>query len=248
MPCIYGTSPIKRKNRVINGFLALTVEFCIFAAAMQHLPDIMFKGLLIGVLISAPMGPIGVLVIQRTLNKGRLPAFYTGLGASLSDMIYCLLTVLGLSFVTDFIESNQQPLQIAGSVVLLAYAAYLFIHNPARQLTTPSVQSNTYWRDFATGFLFTFANPLILFFIIGLFARFSFLAPELKTYHYMAGYMSIAGGAIMWWFTVTFFVNKVRHHFNVRSMWIINRVIASILLVMSLVGLIMGIIAILDRY
>lgn len=211
---------------------------------MEHLPGIMFSGLLVGIFISAPMGPIGVLVIQRTLNKGRLPALFTGLGAALSDMIYCLLTGLGLSFVTDFIENNQDGLQIAGSVMLMAYATYLFLHNPSRQLQAPTVQANTYWRDFATGFLFTFANPLILFFIIGLFARFNFLAPEFRAYHYVAGYLCIAIGAVMWWFGVTYFVDKVRGHFNVRSMWIINRVIATILLIMSLVGLITGIIGV----
>lgn len=215
---------------------------------MEHLATIMFSGFLVGVFISAPMGPIGVLVIQRTLNKGRLPAFFTGIGAALSDMIYCLLTGLGLAFVTDFIERNQELLQIAGSVILMCYCFYLFMHNPSRQLTAPAEQSNTYWRDFATGFLFTFANPLILFFIIGLFARFNFLAPEFTAYHYVAGYMSIAGGAVLWWFGVTYFVNKVRGHFNVRSMWIINRVIASILLVMSLIGLITGIIGIRNVY
>ena len=76
---------------------------------------------------------------------------------------------------------------------------------------------------------------------IGLFARFSFLAPEFQAYHYVAGYLSIAAGAICWWLLVTFFIDKVRSHFNVRSMWIINRIIASVLLLMSLVGVITGI-------
>ncbi len=208
---------------------------------MIDLLAIMLRGLLIGVLVSAPMGPIGVLCIQRTLNKGRWPAFFTGVGAALSDLIYCLLTGLGLSFVTDFIESNQNLLQVIGSAVLLAYGVYLFSSNPSRSLRTPSIPATTYWKDFGTGFLFTFSNPLILFFIIGLFARFSFLAPEFKAYHYIAGYISIFGGAVLWWLFVTYFVNKVRAHFNVRSMWLINRIIAVILLIMAAVGATFGI-------
>lgn len=201
----------------------------------------MLRGMLIGILISAPMGPIGVLCIQRTLNKGRWPAFFTGIGAALSDLIYCLLTGLGLSFVTDFIENNQSLLQIIGSLLLIAYAAYLFGSNPSRKLRKPSIQANSYWKDFATGFLFTFSNPLILFFIIALFARFSFLAPEFMAYHYVAGYIAIFGGALLWWFLVTYFVNKVRSHFNVRSMWLINRVMAVILFIMAIVGFVTGI-------
>ena len=56
---------------------------------MERLLEIIPCGLLIGILISAPMGPIGMLCIQRTLNKGQWPAFYTGIGAALSDIVYC---------------------------------------------------------------------------------------------------------------------------------------------------------------
>lgn len=214
---------------------------------MQSLLYIIFSGFFIGVFISAPMGPIGMLVIQRTLNKGRTSALFTGVGASISDLFYCLLTCMGLSFVTDFIEANQDILQTIGSMLLIFYGIYLFRSNPSRALRPPMECPNTYWRDFGTGFLFTFSNPLILFFIIGLFARFNFMDPRYQYYHYILGYMSIAAGALGWWFMITYFVNKVRSHFNVRSMWLINRIIASILLIMALMGLIHGIINILEH-
>lgn len=208
---------------------------------MESMFHIFYAGFIIGVFISAPMGPIGMLVIQRTLNKGRSAALCTGFGAALSDIIYCMLTGMGLSFITDFISNNQNVLQIVGSAVLILYGMYLFRSNPSRALKTADNTPNTYWKDFVTGFLFTFSNPLILFFIIGLFARFNFMDANFQFYHYIAGYLSIAGGAICWWVMITFFVNKVRSHFNVRSMWLINRIIASILIIMALFGLIHGI-------
>lgn len=208
---------------------------------MESVAYILLTGILIGILISAPMGPIGMLVIQRTLNKGRTAAFFTGVGASLSDIVYCLLTGLGLSFVTDFIESNQNLLQVIGSLVLIIYAVYLFKNNPSRSLKPPVESATNYWRDFVTGFLFTFSNPLILFFIIGLFARFNFLDTHYRFYHYIIGYTSIIVGAVGWWFLITFFVNKVRAHFNVRSLWLVNRSIAVILLIMSTIGFVLGI-------
>lgn len=201
----------------------------------------MIRGVAIGVLVSAPMGPIGMLCIQRTLNKGRLPAFFTGVGAALSDLIYCLLTGLCMSFITDFVETNQLILQILGSIVLMGFSIILLRKNPARSLSTPTESPNTFWKDFGSGFILTFSNPLILFFIIGLFARFNFLLPEFKYYHYFSGYVSIFAGALLWWFTITYFVDKVRSHFNVRSLWLINRIIGSILMIMALVGLIMGV-------
>lgn len=208
---------------------------------MESLVYIILTGLLIGALISAPMGPIGMLVIQRTLIKGRAPAFYTGIGATVSDFIYCLLTGLGLSFVTDFIQNNQTVLQLVGSIVLLLYGIYLFRANPSRKLATPIPTANTPWKDITTGFLLTFSNPLILLFIIGLFARFNFLDSDYKFYHYIAGYIAIIAGAGAWWFAVTYSVNKLRAHFNVRSLWLVNRIIAAILLTMATIGIVLSI-------
>ena len=69
---------------------------------------IVSKGIIIGVLVSAPMGPIGMLCIQRTLNKGRWHGFVTGLGAALSDVIYAALTCLGMGVVVNFVEANHR--------------------------------------------------------------------------------------------------------------------------------------------
>ncbi len=205
---------------------------------MESLIYVLLRGFAIGVLISAPMGPIGMLVIQRTLNKGRWPAFFTGIGASVSDMFYCILTGAGIAFITDFISSKQLILQIVGSVVLAVFGVYLFRKNPSRQSKPKddTVPKN-YWKDMVSGFLLTFSNPLILFFIIGLFARFNFLLPEFRYYHYILGYLSIALGALVWWFLITFLVNKMRAHFNVRSLYIINRTIGGILVAFALISL-----------
>lgn len=208
---------------------------------MEEFGYIIIRGLAIGILISAPMGPIGMLCIQRTLDKGQLPAFFTGVGAALSDIFYCLLTGLGLSFITDFIETHQILLKIIGSLVIIAFGVYLIKKNPSRALKKPTEQNNTYWSDIVSGFFLTLSNPLILFFIIGLFARFNFMLPEFIYYHYIVGYLSIFIGALSWWFTITFAVNKVRAHFNIRSMKIVNRVIAILLIVMAIIGLILGI-------
>ena len=96
---------------------------------MDDIVYIIPRAIAIGVLISAPMGPIGMLIIQRSLAKGRWPAFFTGVGAAFSDLAYCLLTGLGISFITDFIEEHQQLLAVIGSVVLAAFGAFLFRKN-----------------------------------------------------------------------------------------------------------------------
>ena len=206
---------------------------------MQNLLYILPRGIAIGALVSAPMGPIGMLIIQRTLSKGRWPAFFTGLGAGLSDLIYCLLTGFCLSFVTGFIESHQVLIQIVGSIVLAAFATYLFKKNPTRALKTADRSALNYWGDFGSGFLLTVSNPLILFFIIGLFARFNFVLPEYRIIHHIFAYLAIFGGAVLWWYGVTTLVHRLGKRINVRSLRIINRVIGLILFVMAVFGIVM---------
>ncbi|MCH5231596.1 MAG: LysE family translocator [Muribaculaceae bacterium] len=202
-----------------------------------------WRGVAIGILISAPMGPVGILCIQRTLDKGRKTGLYTGIGAAISDLIYCILTGFGLSFIEEFLERNQNVIQLAGSIVLIAFAVYLFKKNPASSLKTPQGQDQQVspHKNILGGFFFTFSNPLILFLIIGLFARFNFSIPEISFYYYIAGYVAIFFGAILWWEFVTFTVNKLRAHFNLRSMWLINRIIGVIILIFALVGIITGV-------
>ena len=86
--------------------------------------DLLVKGLIIGVVVSAPLGPVGVLCIQRTLNKGRWYGFVTGLGACLSDIIYALITGYGMSFMDEFLTKHQVLLQIVGSIMLLTSSPY----------------------------------------------------------------------------------------------------------------------------
>ena len=132
--------------------------------------DILVKGFIIGVVVSAPLGPVGVLCIQRTLNKGRWYGFVTGLGASLSDIAYALLTGYGMSFVFDYINKNIFYLQLLGSVMLLLFGIYTFRSNPVQSIRPASSSKGSYFHNFITAFFVTLSNPLIIFLFIGLFA------------------------------------------------------------------------------
>ena len=200
--------------------------------------DLLIKGFIIGVVVSAPLGPVGVLCIQRTLNKGRWYGFVTGLGASLSDIAYALLTGYGMSFIFDFISANQFYLQLLGSIVLFVFGVYTFRSNPVNSLRPASPSKGTYLHNFITAFAVTLSNPLIIFLFIGLFARFTFIAPQIHLYEKIVGYLSIALGAFTWWFLITFIVSKLRTRFNVRGIWVINRTIGVVVMVLSVLGLI----------
>ena len=98
--------------------------------------DLLIKGFVVGVVVSAPLGPVGVLCIQRTLNKGRWFGFVTGLGAALSDICYALITGYGMSFMDELILKHQMFLQIVGSVMLSGFR-YIYIPQQPGAIASP---------------------------------------------------------------------------------------------------------------
>lgn len=199
--------------------------------------DILYKGIIIGIVVSAPLGPVGVLCIQRTLNKGRWYGFVTGIGATFSDLLYALLTGYGMSFIADFLSRHILYLQIFGSILLMIFGIYTFRSNPTKSIRPTSPNKGTYLHNMLTAFMLTLSNPLIIFLFIGLFARFGFLASNVNLFEHVTGYVGIATGAILWWFIITYAVNKVRKHFDVRGIWVINRIIGAIVVIVSVVAL-----------
>ena len=198
-------------------------------------------GIIIGILISAPLGPIGVLVIQRTLNDGRRVGLITGLGAAVSDIIYAMISGLGLSFIVDFITSNGSSLQIIGSIIIFIFGLYLWKKNPVKDLTPSKTTKSSYFKYFITGLLLTLSNPMIIFFYLALFARTNFLISAGRISDYFLGYGAIAVGALCWWFFITWIMNKVRAHFKLRSLFLVNKIIVIVMILLSLVGFVYGI-------
>lgn len=201
--------------------------------------DIIIKGFLIGVVASAPMGPVGVLCIQRTLNKGRWYGFLTGVGAAFSDIVYALLMGFGMSFIIDFIEdkNNMFYLQLVGSIMLFIFGLYTYRSNPATIIRPSSPKKGTLIHNLMTGFLITFSNPLIIFLFVALFARFTFVVPN-HVIQQSLGYVSILFGALMWWFALTYAIDKVRTRFDVKRIWILNRIIGVVVIVAAVLGII----------
>ncbi|MDR2921655.1 MAG: LysE family transporter [Tannerella sp.] len=200
------------------------------------------KGIIIGVLVSAPMGPVGILCIQRTLSKGRWHGFVSGLGATVSDVIYAALTIFFMGLVINFVETNQRYLEIFGSIVLGLVGYYIFRSNPVKSLQKSQSRKRTYLQDFVTAFLLTFSNVLIVLMYIALFARFTFILPTHSVWQSLEGLSGIALGAILWWFVITFIVSKLRRWFNIRGIRLLNQTVGGIILVLSVAGLIYSIV------
>ena len=198
--------------------------------------ELLRTGVMIGILVSAPMGPIGMLCIQRTLSEGRWHGFVSGLGAALSDVIYAAITALSMGLVVNFVEAHQRPLQVFGSLVLGAFGYYIFQANPVKRLRKNNASRLSFVQDFISAFLLTLSNVLIIFLYIGLFARFAFVFSA-DVWDVPIGLGGIAVGAVLWWFVITYLVSRMRRWFNIRGIRILNRIVGAIILLLSVVGI-----------
>lgn len=204
--------------------------------------ELIIKGIIIGLCISVPLGPIGMLCIQRTLSRGRKYGIVTGLGATASDLIYTIITLFFLSFVIGFIDEHRVIFQIAGAVLIIIFGYFIFKSNPSTQPQAQDTSKHSIFSDFITSFGLTFSNPFILFVLIALFARFTFIGENGTLVTYVVGIFSILTGAFLWWFFLTYVVSHFRNKLNIRGLRMINVITGSIIIIIGCVGLIMGII------
>jgi len=196
--------------------------------------DIIYKGILIGIFASIPLGPIALLCIQRTLNKGQWHGFFSGAGAALSDLFYAGIVSLGMGLIIDFFTKNEYPLKIVGSIMMMIFGIYVFRSNPFKQLQEPQENGNSYWQNTVSVFLLTLPNPMMIFLFIALFARFNFIASEEKLFSILLGLVSILAGALSWWFFLTFLVGKLHKKINHKVLWVINRIFGTVIVLLSI--------------
>jgi Putative threonine efflux protein len=182
------------------------------------------------------MGPIGMLCLQRTLSKGQMSGFVSGLGAAVSDLIYAAVTGLFMGLVVNFVEAHQRPLQIFGSIVLALFGYYIFQSNPVKNLQRNQESRQTLVQDFVTAFLLTFSNVLIVFLFIGLFARFGFVLPEHSLQMSVSGLVGVFLGAVIWWLFITFIVSLLRRWFNIRSIKVLNKIVGIVIILLAVIG------------
>jgi threonine/homoserine/homoserine lactone efflux protein len=191
-----------------------------------------FKGLVIGFLISIPVGPIGVLCIQRTLNKGKLHGIVSGLGAATADAVYGFVAAFGLTFVSNFLVKEQIWLRLAGGIFLFYIGVKVFLFKLERQTATGD--NTSYVRDYVSMLFLTLANPITFFAFAAIFASLGLV--NLIEHHIIA-LLLVAGvfvGAGLWWLLLSgiaaTFLGKLLYN---RSTWL-NKISGIVIIVFGL--------------
>lgn len=199
---------------------------------------IIIKGFIIGILISAPIGPMGMFTIQRTLTKGRWHGFFTGLGIMTSDLLYAFVAMVGVNVFSSLISNKEQVFQFIGSGIIIVLGFFLYRTNPIKEWTPQTkVESSKFHLEYISAFLLAIVNIGVLFIFLTLYAHTQFNPIAEGKGAVLTAMLSILSGALLWWFFMTGMISRLRKHFNRKGLVIMNRLIGSVLMIIGGVGL-----------
>lgn len=198
--------------------------------------SLLLRGLVVGFSIAAPVGPIGVLCIRRTLTSGRATGFASGLGAATADAIYGCLAGFGLTFISSLLISQQGWLRLLGGLFLCYLGVKTLLSRPAERPATASGASLL--AAYASTFLLTLTNPLTIFSFLGVFAG---LGLANTGGDYAAAAVLVLGvfvGSALWWLLLSGGVGLFRARIGVGALRWVNRVSGAVITAFGLLALI----------
>jgi threonine/homoserine/homoserine lactone efflux protein len=182
----------------------------------------LLRGIIIGFSIAAPVGPIGVLCIHRTLTEGRATGFVTGLGAATADAVYGSVAGFGLTFISSLLADYQSWIRLVGGVILCYLGARAFFARPTRQVAT--ARETSLANAFGSTFLLTLTNPVTILAFAAIFAGLGAAQPGQGYASPAALVLGVFGGSVLWWFALSGIASLFRGRLGVRALRWINRI------------------------
>jgi threonine/homoserine/homoserine lactone efflux protein len=197
--------------------------------------NVFLRGLIIGFSIAAPVGPIGVLCIRRTLAEGRVSGFISGLGAATADAIYGSIAGFGLTFISNILIRQEIGLRLIGGIFICYLGIKTFLTHPSKQLIS-SKEAGLISAYISTFFL-TLTNPLTLLFFTAIFAG---LGVGSESRNYVSAGLMVLGvfaGSALWWFILSRIASLFETKFNLQGLRWVNRISGLIILAFGLFAL-----------
>ena len=195
----------------------------------------MLKGFVIGVCASAPVGPIAILVIQKTMGKGRQAGFVTGLGASVVDTFYAIVALFALAFAQRLIERHENLILLAGGLLLAMIGVSMVLSNPFRKRRRKGDKPAVSSKDFLQALAMGISNPMAVFVMFALFAFFGIAEDTPRDWNVAPIILSVSAGSVSYWFTVSWALSRLPEKFSLRTLLWISRVMGAIVIIIGLV-------------
>jgi threonine/homoserine/homoserine lactone efflux protein len=182
----------------------------------------LLQGVLVGIIIAVPTGPVGVLCIRRTIFHGRLAGFASGLGAATADAIFGIIAAFGLSVISELLLDYQQWLRVGGAVFLLFLGITAFTSDPLEG-TQNQRDPEDLITDFVSTFVLTITNPITILAFLAIFAGIGFSGAQATLGRAATLVLGVWIGSLLWWAALAFGAGAMRLSFDRRHLVWIHR-------------------------
>ena len=194
----------------------------------------MLKGFIVGMCASAPLGPIAILVVQKSLSKGHKSGFVSGLGASVVDTMYAIVAIFALAFAQKFIDDHRNLIFLVGGAVLMIVGFSMALSDPFRKMKDDG-DSSVSPKDFGQALALGLSNPMAIFVMFTLFAFFGLANQAPRDWHIAPIIISVSMGSVTYWFTFSWLLSRFRKTFQMNTILWISRITGAIVVIIGIV-------------
>lgn len=193
--------------------------------------SLFFKGFLVGVIISAPIGPVGALCIQRTMNNGRMSGILSGFGAAAGDSVFAIAAVFGLTYISSILDEKEAWFRIIGGIILLYFGLRVYLSKPRD--CSEEAKGVNHFGTFGSAFLLTISNPLVILSIIAVFAVLGIVDPATSYSSTALLVLGVFSGAIFLWIITCHILSNYRNKMGERGVFMVNKITGLFILACS---------------
>jgi threonine/homoserine/homoserine lactone efflux protein len=204
-------------------------------ADLGFAPNLFLRSVLIGISIAAPLGPIGVLCVRRTLAQGMAFGLATGIGAASADALFAALAGSGLAFVSSFLVGQQTGIHLVGGLFLCYLGIRTALSVPASDAPYDSRKGLA--GAYGTTFFLTLTNPITIISFAGIFAGLGFLAFEKSLASISSLVLGVFAGSCLWWLLLSATISLFRSRFGVKEMLWVNRISGGIIIAFGIIAI-----------
>ncbi len=205
---------------------------------MIPLVELLLKGIILGLAVSMPLGPIGIILINRTIKRGLLSGFFSGLGLAAADTILAIIAGLGFTIIIKFVEEERFILTLITGIVIIGVGLKVLLSNPVRDIRNRETADKSLWRDFYSVFLLSITNPYTIFVFVAFFSGVNVNAdikPHLVPFLLIPGVLI---GTMAWWFSLAYFVSRYKKKIGLRGIIRVNVVAGTTVIIIGIIILI----------
>ncbi|EYE87879.1 hypothetical protein Q428_10875 [Fervidicella metallireducens AeB] len=199
---------------------------------------IIIKGIIIGMIVSFPIGPLGIISIQRSINCGWKTGFFSGIGAAASDIVYSAAAVFGISFIDELIHRHRCLINNVTGVLFLVVGINIFTNVIEVKLRKDDKMELIY--PAFSNFLLGLSNPITFLVFITVFAKLGIKVEPHEIGRNSLFVISIFSGSTVFWFMASNLINRFKHKFRIEFLYTINKSIGVIIALLGIISIIKG--------